>query len=434
MKKFPALVAATALGLVLSGCADNPSSSSTDGGGEGPLTVAVTDTECAVSAAETPSGAVTFSIENSGTVANEFEILAEDQLQIISEKENIGPGTTIELTTDLPEGTYYTACKPNMVGDFVGLAELTVTKGETVEVSDDVKELQADAVTKYTAYVKDQTGALLEDTEEFAEAYTSGDREKARELFPLARMHYERIEPTAEAFGLKEPGDIDTSLDIRVQDVALEAKKEVTDPEVLKSWHGWHRIEADLFTEEGSDFAFESEADRKAEADALVENTQTLYDFVFGKRKNADGKEFSITLADIANGASGLMEEVALSKIVGEEETFSHTDLYDFQANLEGAQVAYANVAPIVEQSDPDLAEEIDERFKVVEDLLAQHREGETDDGEPLYPDYSEIASVQEDAGEAPDDGSYTEDQRAFSDAVNALSESLSNVSATVLT
>ena len=419
--------------LAAAGCADNPApTNQASGGGDAPLTVAMTDSGCTLSKTEIPSGAVTFTISNTGSLANEFEVLAENKLQILSEKENIGPGTTTELTTSLTEGTYYTACKPNMVGDFVGLAPVTVTPGQAVQVDSNVKALQDEAVTKYTAYIKDQVGALVSDTKAFTDAYTSGDTDKAEQLLPLARMHYERIEPTAEAFGIKEAGDLDTALDVRVQDVAADAKKKETDPSVLAEWHGWHRIEADLFTKAGSPYKFSSDAARKAEADALNKNTQTLYDFVFGKRTNADGKKFQVSLEDIANGAGGLMEEVATSKIVGEEDTFSHTDLYDFQANVEGAEVAYANVAAIVKLKQPELDAKITPQFKAVDELLAKQRTGGTDD-QPVYPSYASIASVQKDAGEAPSDSSYTKVQRQFSDAVNGLSESLSSVAGTVL-
>ena len=47
--------------------------------------------------------------------------------------------------------------------------------------------------------------------------------------------------------------------------------------------------------------------------------------------------------------------------------------------------------------------------------------------------DYSTVAAVQEDAGEAPSDAEYTDAQREFADAVNALSESLSKVAGVVL-
>ncbi|UVY84763.1 cupredoxin domain-containing protein [Brachybacterium sp. NBEC-018] len=425
------------LGLALAACTDNPgvaSSSASDGGGAtGAVTVTLTDDACELSTASVPSGQVTFTITNSGTVPNEFEILAEDKLRIISEKENIGPGSSVELTTSLAEGSYFTASKPNMVGALVGTAAFTVTAGEAVEVDEDIAALEEKAVADYTAYIKDQVGLLVTSAKEFTDAYVSGDRELARSLFAQGRRPYERIEPTAEAFGIEEAGDLDMAMDARVQDLAADAGTEVTDPSVLEGWTGWHRIEADLFTEDGSPFSFADDAARKAAADDLNENIQTLYDIVYGKRTGLGGAAFTITLNDVVQGAQGLMEEVATGKIVGEEDTFSHTDLDDFQANLQGAQVAYGNVQALVVAKDEALDKDISERFDAVQAELDKHTDGTTPDGEPAFVDYSTIASVQEDAGEAPGDDSYTDAQRAISDAVNALSESLSQVAGTIL-
>lgn len=425
------------LGLALAACTDNPgvaSSSASDGGGAaGAVTVTLTDDACELSTASVPSGQVTFTITNNGTVPNEFEVLAEDKLRIISEKENIGPGSSVELTTSLAEGSYFTASKPNMVGALVGTAAFTVTAGEAVEVDEDTAALEEKAVADYTAYIKDQVGLLVTSAKEFTDAYVSGDRELARSLFAQGRRPYERIEPTAEAFGIEEAGDLDMAMDARVQDLAADAGTEVTDPSVLKGWTGWHRIEADLFTEDGSPFSFADDAARKAAADDLNKNIQTLYDIVYGKRTGLGGAAFTITLNDVVQGAQGLMEEVATGKIVGEEDTFSHTDLDDFQANLQGAQVAYGNVQALVVAKDEALDKDISERFDAVQAELDKHTDGTTPDGEPAFVDYSTIASVQEDAGGAPGDDSYTDAQRAISDAVNALSESLSQVAGTIL-
>ena len=424
-------------GFGLAGCVDNkPASSGASAGastGSTEVTVTITDDGLELSTTSFPSGVVTFTMTNNGTVANEFEILTENKLQIVSEQENIGPGTTASLTTALSEGTYYAACKPNMVGELKGVTELTITKGAAVEVSEDVAELEKQAVTNYTAYVRDQVGQLLEATKTFTEAYLGGDADKAKELYPLARQHYERIEPTAESFGIEAAGDLDEALDLRIQDLAADAGVETTDASVIGTWTGWHRIEADLWDGgEGSPFAFADDAARKAVADKLVEDTQKLYDLVYGNIEGPSGT-FELTLTDVATGAAALLEEVALSKIVGEEETFSHTDLYDFKANVEGAEVAYGNVQAIVEKNDADLATKIDEGLKKVNDLIAAQENGTTADGATKYVGYSTIAAVQVNAGEAPSDADYTDAQREFSDAVNALSESLSQVAGTVL-
>ena len=168
-------------------------------------------------------------------------------------------------------------------------------------------------------------------------------------------------------------------------------------------------------------------------ADQLNADTKSLYDLVYGNINGTGGKKFELELEDVANGAATLLEEVATTKIVGEEETFSHTDLYDFQANVEGAKVAYGNVEDLMKKKDSKLAEKITTQFKTVEDLVAAQANGQTADGQKTYVDYSTIASVQKDAGETPDKNSYTDVQRKFSDAVNALSESLSQVAGTIL-
>lgn len=418
--------------LTAAGCTDNTDDASAPAGsasaGRPTFTITGSGDTCSLSATTLPGGQVTVTIANNGSTANEFEILTENKLQIIAEKENIGPGVTTTLTTALEKGTYYTACKPNMVGALKGVQKLTVTAGSGKEVSADTQQLEQRAITNYTAYVKDQVGQLLTRTT----AYTSGDTAKAKELYPVARSHYERIEPTAEAFGIKEAGDLDAALDLRVQDIAADAGKKVTDPSVLKSWTGWHRIEADLFTADGSAFKFASAADRKAAADQLNKDTQNLYNLVYGKINGASGK-FALKLTDVVTGASSLLEEIATSKIVGEEETFSHTDLPDFKANLEGAQVAYGNVQALVKKSDADLDAEVTQSFKDLETLLKKYEDGKDSMGNVKYVDYSTIAAVQKDAGEAPKDSAYTKAQRELSDEVNVSSEALSKVPGKIL-
>jgi iron uptake system component EfeO len=429
-----ALATSAVLGLLATGCTDNVNDASGPAGSASATapTFTITDSDCTMSPNTLPGGVVTVTITNKGSVPNEFEILTENKLQIAGEKENIGPGVTTTFTTALQEGTYYTACKPNMVGALKGVQKLTVTAGSGASVSSDTAALEQKAITNYTSYVKDQVGQLLTQTAAFTAAYTSGDTAKAKELFPVARGHYERIEPTAEAFGIKEAGDLDAALDTRVQDLAADAGKKVTDPDVLKDWTGWHRIEADLYTKDGSPFKFANDAERKASADQLNKDTQKLYDLVYGRIDGASGK-FKLKLSDVVTGASSLLEEVATSKIVGEEETFSHTDLYDFKANVEGAEVAYGNVQPLVKKADPDLNAQVVQSYKDLDALLKKYEDGKDSMGNVKYVDYSTIASVQKDAGTAPKDSDYTAKQREFSDAVNVSSEALGKVPGKVL-
>ena len=387
------VAAVSALGL--SACvANNPSSTSASGSAgasDAPLTVTITDDTCKVSAASVPSGVVNFKLTNNGTVRNEFEILAEDKLRIVGERENLGPGTSVDYTVTLQPGKYFTACKKNMVGALVGATEFTVTdSGKPVEVSSDEKAQIDAAVTNYTAYVRDQSGQLLEQTKSFAELYKKGDFEAARKAYAPTRMYYERIEPTAEAFG-----DIDPALDQREADW----QEEGADGE----WTGWHAIEKDLWRPNG--YQGLSEDERSKMADKLVEDTQKLYDLVYSDN-------FKISLSDISNGAISLLEEVATTKITGEEEAFSHTDLYDFVANVEGAKVAYGDVEDIAKAKDAKLAGKISDAFTELQRELDKYKDG---DG---YVSYDTI----DEAG-----------RKALSDKVNALRLPLAQLTAAIV-
>lgn len=391
------LAGAGILALVLSGCVPNDA-------GTTALAVSVTDDACEVSESTTTAGAVTFSITNSGTDVNEFEILADDKLRIVGEKENVTPGQTVSYVAQLAPGTYYTACKFQLVGAPTGMAELTVT-GEATAVSADQQALTDQAVTNYISYIKSQVAELVPQVAAFTAAYAAGDDETARSLFAGARVSYERIEPTAEAFG-----DLDPQIDYREVDAVAEGL----------DWSGFHRIEKDLWPPAEGDLNSDGEsafldwqpstADQRAGfAQGLVDDVQELYDLV-----NAD--DFSVSLGDISNGSIGLLDEVAVGKISGEEDWWSHTDLWDFAANVQGSEVAFGNVKDIATSTGAEgaaLVADIEAEFTALQGLLAQYGSLETG-----FTSYDEVTEPQ---------------RRELSDQVNALAEPLSNLTHTVL-
>ena len=232
-------------------------------------------------------------------------------------------------------------------------------------------------------------------------------------------MHYERIEPTAEAFG-----DIDPYLDERRADAGddgyvtdFSSYKPGTNLHEAKYWTGWHAIELDLWTK---DSGYTNEF-RAALADTLVSDTQSLYDLVYSN-------DFKVSLDEISNGAISLLEEVATTKITGEEEAFSHTDLYDFQANIEGAKVAYGDVRDLVKMKSPDTADAIDKAFQQMESELAKYNTGTAE--KPVYPSYTEIDA---NAGENQTDDKLSSGARSLSNQINALRESVAQLTSIVL-
>ncbi|MFB9307965.1 iron uptake system component EfeO [Agromyces hippuratus] len=396
-RALAASAAVTALALALTGCVAKADLASA-------IAVDITDDGCSVAAATAPAGAVTFALANNGTDVNEFEILADDQLRIVGEKENVTPGQEVDFTAQLEPGTYYTACKFQQVGAPIGLAEFTVT-GEASAVSADEQALSDQAVTEYLAYVRSQAAELLPLVGAFAAAYAAGDDETARSLFAATRVPYERIEPTAEAFG-----DLDPKIDFREVDAVADGLE----------WTGFHRIEKDLWppaagdlNSDGQDalkdWAPSTPAERQAYADGLVADVTELHDLV-----TAD--DFTVSLDAISNGAIALLDEVAAGKITGEEDWWSGTDLSDFAANVQGAGVAFGAVRALAESKGDEgtaLAAEIDEQFTALEAALAEY--GSLESG---FVDYATLTDA---------------DKKALSDQVNALAEPLSQLTATVL-
>jgi len=374
---------------LLAACTDNakPATDAADNGDGRAVTVSASDTACTVSAATAPSGNLRFSVTNAGTKVNEFYLLAADGMRIIGEVENIGPGLSRDLVVTAAPGRYLTACKPGAVGDGIRAPFTVSDSGADLTPTGSDQALVSRANTLYAAYVKDQTEQLLTETVKFRDLYVAGKDAQARALYPLAREHWERIEPVAESFG-----DLDPKMDLRQADL-----------EQGDRWTGWHRIEKDLWPARAKGYTALTRAQRVTYADDLVTNTKDLY------RRT---RTITFTADQIANGAKGLLDEVAKTKVTGEEEYWSHTDLWDFRANVEGARVAFDGLRPVLEKRNPTLDRQIDTRFTALEKLLDQQRKGT---GFAFYDDLSRSQVKQ------------------LSDAVNALSEPLSRLTAAVV-
>ncbi len=379
----PVLGATLALGA-LAGCTDNNAAAQ---GSSGALTVKATDTECTVNADEAPSGVISFSVANSSSKVNEFYLLAEDGLRIIGEVENIGPGLTRDLVLTAQPGTYFTACKPGMVGDGIRNQFTVTDSGVTPSVDADTQALVDTANTQYQSYVKDQVASLVTKTEAFAALYKAGKDDEARAAYAPTRLHWERIEPVAESFG-----DLDPILDAREADL-----------EPGETWTGWHRIEKDLWPARATNYAAMTTAERAAMADKLVADTKTLAERT---------QKLTFTVDQIANGAKTLLDEVASGKVTGEEEYWSRTDLVDFQGNLDGAKVAWEGLRPILKLRNPELDTELATQFAAVQKLLDAHKSG---DG---FVGYDKLTAAQ---------------VKALASGVNALSEPLSRLTAAVI-
>jgi len=261
------------------------------------------------------------------------------------------PAPTEATTTTPAASTSSTEATPTTTADF---------KNETEQ---------------YRTYAIGEIDSFVTETEKFTEAVKAGKLKEAQALYAPARMHYERIEPIAEALG-----NLDPDIDARAGDVDD------------KDWRGFHKIEQGLWEKKTTDGMSEY-------ADRLLQDAQLL---------RAKVETVEIDASMLVVGAVELLNEVSSSKITGEEERYSHTDLYDFVANVEGAEKIYEILKPRLAEKDSALEKQIGERFDALNKELAPFA---TKDGG--YVTYDKLTK---------------EDIRTLSQNLDALAEPLSQM------
>lgn len=228
----------------------------------------------------------------------------------------------------------------------------------------------------YQKWVEAQIDQMLTDTEQFVAALNAGNVAQAKKLYPLVRMYFERSEPIAESFG-----DLDPRIDNREADL-----------EKGEQWTGFHAIEKILWTQN------------------TTKGTEKLSQQLLNDIKELRAKipTAEVTGELMVQGSVDLLNEVSTSKITGEEEIFSKTDLYDFKANIEGAEKIFEIFTPKLQQKNPALVADLTAKFKAVNDLLAKHQVGAHD-----YKPYTQLSK---------------QDTKELAEAVNKLGEPLAQM------
>ncbi|BFI49859.1 iron uptake system protein EfeO [Yersinia pseudotuberculosis] len=326
--------------------------------------ITVNDKQCEPMALTVPAGKTQFIVHNVSQKGLEWEILKG--VMVVEERENIAPGFTQKMTANLEPGEYDMTC--GLLSNPKGKLTVTVTvaAGEQAPVKPDAMALIG-PIAEYKVYVTQEVAQLVSQTKAFTDAVKAGDLALARKLYAPTRQHYERIEPIAELFS-----DLDGSIDAREDD--FEQKS--ADPKFT----GFHRLEKILFgdnTTKGADKF----------ADLLYQDTLEL-------QKRIAGLTFAPN--KVVGGAAGLIEEVAASKISGEEDRYSRTDLWDFQANVDGAQKIVNLLRPLLEKADKPLLQKIDANFNTVDSVLAKYR---TKEG---YESYEKLTDADRNAMKGP--------------------------------
>lgn len=264
----------------------------------------------------------------------------------------------------------------------IGCSNDVSKEKENTEVSQHTEQKPSleKEVNAYKDFSLEQLDHFVLETEAFVEAVKAGDVEKAKELYAPARMYFERSEPIAESFG-----DLDPRIDARLADIKEEGKGE-------EEWSGYHKLEYGLW-EEGTTAGYENVADQ------LLKDVKEL---------RAKVQTVEVTPALMITGAVDLLNEVSTSKITGEEEIYSHTDLYDFKANIEGAEKIFEIFKDKLQGKDANLVKTIEENFITISGLLKKY-----EDGNGGYVSFETLTD---------------EDTKALSVAVDNLGEPLSKM------
>jgi iron uptake system component EfeO len=375
----PLLLAAT--GLLAAACvsqsAAGGSSSGAAAAGNGHVTVTLTDSGCQPSPKTAPAGVVNFTVSNSdANTVSEAELLSGGQM--LGEQENLSPGLSGGFSLRLDNGNYQIYCPGASQEKF----DFTVTGKSTTSWKSNPALVTA--TKQYATWIDGQVGQLVSTTQTFVDAINSGNLRQAQLAYGPARVFYERVEPVAEIWG-----SLDLDIDGRIDDFDKPA-----------DFQGFHRIEQLMFQQNTLTGA-------AAYGSQLLANVKQLQTLV---------GQATYQPAEIADGATSLIDEIQKSKVTGEEERYSHIDLVDFQANLDGSMEAFDLLLPALKTIDPDLASTVQDRYNDVVTALAPYKQtpGYLNTG---FVDYSTVGA---------------DARKTLSQVVNAFAEEMSKVAGKV--
>jgi len=373
------------LALAAAGCSSSHGSSAPTSGAPKATTTAVTvdltPQGCEPRPATAPAGEVDFTVTNkNATAVSEAELRTSDLSKILGEQENLTPGLSGGFSLDIQPGSYTLNCPGAAKQHWT----FTVTGAQKGPAWQSNPQLAA-AVRSYAGYVDRSAAGLVTRTQAFCRAIDAANMAQAEVLYPKARVYYERIEPVAEIWG-----SLDTDIDGRWENPVT----------VPSQFIGFHKIEQLIWADNTLNGAPKL-------CTGLVANERQLLTLVQTAQYNP---------LEMASGATDLINEAATSKITGEEERYSNTDLPVFQANVDGAMEVVSLLRPYLARKDPALLAQISQRDKAVETALARYKATPGDD-DTGYVEYSTVLDPQ---------------RRQLSAAVNALAESLSKLSVQV--
>ncbi|MGH6881065.1 MAG: iron uptake system protein EfeO [Hypericibacter sp.] len=340
------------------------------------ITVTITDASCDPNEITVPAGPASFEIVNKSSRTVEWEIL--DGVYVIAERENITPGLSRTVTAKVAPGDYAITC--GLLSNPRGKLHVTPSAASIAEAAKPSMVAFIGPLAEYKVYLVLESGALVAATQAFTDAIKAGDVELAKTLYSPARAAYMHLEPVADRFA-----DLDTAINAR----AVYFEKQEDDP----AFGGFHRLEYGLFAKNSTDGLAPI-------ADKLLADVTALQQRV---------RQLQVPPEKMADSAARLLSKVADSAAAGDEDRYSHSDLADFQANVEGSRKIVTLLRPLTEKANPDLAKSLDTQFDATLAKLASFKQ------QDQYPSYDRLSDA---------------DRAAIADQMRALAAEITKVNA----
>ena len=296
----------------------------------------LTDAGCDPHNAKAPAGPITFEVENAGSARSPSSRCLTAK-RSWARCENLSDGLSGSFSLTLEEGEYTLRCNGGDEED----GTLTVTGGADRETSPEVEA----AIAQYREYLEENTTSWSPPTEPFVAAV---ERRRSRQgQDPVRRRPHPLRADRAGGRVLRRP------------------RPPHRRPRKRRAGRMNSAASTGSRRRSGRKTRRRHGAGRRSSCSPTSKNWQQ-------KVKTVD-----LQAVQIANGANELLGEVSASKITGEEERYSHIDLVDFEANVEGAEAAFEAVEPLLDEKDPKLAKEIEASFEDVYASLKPYRRGE---------------------------------------------------------
>ncbi|NUT76700.1 iron uptake system protein EfeO [Pseudomonas sp. C1C7] len=320
--------------------------------------VTIQSHSCEPNALTVPAGHASFRIVNRSERAVEWEIL--DGVLVIEERENIAPGLSQVINANLLPGDYAITC--GLLSNPRGTLHVTPTAASDAAAKARPSMVAfVGALSEFRVYLSSQSSALIKAVSALDHAIETGDLSQAQALYAQARAAYQRIAPAAQRLA-----ELDNAINAR----ADYFEKREQDP----AFTGFHRLEYALFQQRNLDGL--APVAQRLLADVTALKQQLLAQSLPPEQLVSIVVRNLNTLADVRASS-------------GEEERYSHTDLYGFAGNLEAARKVVELLRPLLTKSAADLLPKIDTALNAFAAQLDALKRG---DG---YASYDSVSAEQ---------------------------------------